>query len=80
MLHTQAGCQGFMPEGREIVNAREKVQMLPCLEGKSKEEVDSLVDAAVKVSCMTLRAFVHSRTGQALLVRFMLMRIVTGWR
>lgn len=48
MLLSHESFQGFMPKGREIVDAKKSTEVLLCLSCESKAAVDEWVEKAVK--------------------------------
>lgn len=48
MLHTHEKFQGFMPPSKQIADAKKRTEVLLCLSCESKEEVDEMVEKAVR--------------------------------
>ncbi len=48
MLHTHEKFQGFMPPSKQMADAKKSTEVLLCLSCESKEEVDEMVEKAVR--------------------------------
>ncbi len=48
MLLTHEKFQGFMPPGKQIADAKKSTEVLLCLSCESKEEVDEMLEKAVR--------------------------------